>query len=309
VTDVDKYYCVNWKLIFGSYSECFDWLINYGFRGIKFSMPDLCKAINGTRAYRVKSGWELNANFPNEPVVNLLRHFSEHYWHSFHKDYLPISKAWDPGNRMVLKTAVENLWNDTREINIYGLVKYITKYFKDFSSVSLFKPWIARYLYEKYLPNGGTIVDPCMGWGGRFLATIDSKYNYIGYDLNPLCIESHKHLRKFLGSRVESEPQFINSDSSEVDFIDGDLLFTSPPYDDTEYYYGLNKSDTLTRVIISNIMKKFRNLIALNIPKRQRDMCIDVANEYGRVLTDEVQMKTASFMGREKCFEPILIFK
>ena len=55
---------------------------------------------------------------------------------------------------------------------------------------------------------------------------------------------------------------------------------------------------------------KFGGIIALNIPKRHRDKCIDIANKNDKKLVNEYQMRTTSFMGlRESTFEPILVFK
>ena len=309
ITEEDKYYCINWKLIFNNPNECFEWLLDYGFRGICFPICNLCKAIKGNKAYKVKPGLELNANIANELAINFLRHFSQHYWCSTHKGYSPITKVWEPGNMIILRDAVCKLWEEKREVNLYGLVKLIGKFYKDFATVSVFKPWIARHIYDRYLPNGGTIIDPCMGWGGRLLATLDSNYKYIGYDLNENAVQSHKHMRKFLGSRLVFEPRFICDDSSRCDFEEADLLFTSPPYDDKESYYGLARQCTDTTNIYKNIFRSSIKIIILNIPKDHLNLCIGIARGQGFALKEQLDMKTASFLGREKTSEPILVFR
>jgi len=305
--DIDIYYCPNWKLIFNDPDACCDWLLDYGFKGVKFRKGVLTRAIKGCKAYKAKNGWSLNANYPNKPVVDFIKHFSQHFWSSHHKDYLPVSSVWEAGNTSVLRKALNNLWNRDREVNIHGLVSYIAKYFKDFTSVSVFKPWVARNIYEEFLPNGGVIVDPCMGWGGRFLATMDSDYRYVGYDLNPLCVDSHRDMRKFVGCRVKHNPEFIHGDSSKLSLVKGDLLFTSPPYDDTEFYCGLDSQCVSSEGIYENIMS-FEGLVALNVPRRHSDLCMKIARNNKRRLIKTVDMKTASFMGRERTFEPIFIF-
>jgi hypothetical protein len=135
-----------------------------------------------------------------------------------------------------------------------------------------------------------------------------SKIKYIGYDLNLLSIDSHNRLREFFGNRVTQQPEFICADSSCVDFADGDLLFTSPPYDDTELYAGINSNETTTLPILENIFNKFSgHTIVLNLPKRLENQCLSVSGRWK--LVETLQMKTGSFMGREKTYEPILVFK
>lgn len=306
--DLDVYYLVNWKLYFDSPDKCSDWLIKFGFHGVEFSRNECATWIAKADPKRVKSGNELNANYPNDDVLKLIKHFSPHYWYSSHKGYLPVSRAWDLGYHSVLKHAVGELWKDYKEVNIYGLVKYINKYIKDFSCVSIFKPWVARYIYEKYLPNGGLILDPCMGWGGRLLGCIDSKYDYYGIDLNKNSVDSHEKLAKFIKASINNY-QFMNADSSVCGFPKADIVFTSPPYDDTERYYGIDSSSTVSQMIYENIFRKNNCLVVLNVPRRHSTICSEVAQKCGFGLVEELQMKTSSFMGREKTYEPILVFR
>lgn len=307
ITDDDIYYACNWQLFFDSPDQCTNWLLQLGFKPPKYSRIELYDYI--TRMNYCKVGNELNANFNNGDPLKITQHFFEHYWKSSHKGYMPVSSIWDAGNTTVLRNSIRTIWNNCKEINIYGLLKYVKKYMKDFNCVSIFKPWVAGYIYDKYLPNGGVVIDPSCGWGGRFMATIGRNIKYVGYDLNRLSIESHKEFRNFIGDRVKTEPEFIYADSSIVDFKHGDLLFTSPPYDDLEYYYGINSSITNTDTIFNNIFRHDFNIIVLNIPKNMVDRCVSAAgSKYSHVET--LEMKTASMYGsREKTFEPILVFR
>jgi len=307
ISDLDIYFALNWKLLFDGPNQCFEFLSTFGFRPIQWNRDML---LNGLKSlHRVPEDKLLNANYPSERVVNLIRHFNPHYWSSSHKGYMSVCDAFREGNLTVLKRSIQWLWKKTRGVNIYGLYKMIVKYNKDFSLVSIFKPWIARYVYQQLLPNGGTIVDPCMGWGGRFLGTVGYDYEYIGYDLNSNSVESNKSLAKFVGAASVHNPILMQADASGIDWPDGDLLFTSPPYDDTEYYDGLETQCRDTAGIYDNIMK-FGGIVALNIPKRHRDKCIEIAQRHGRKVLNEFQMKTVNFMGvRESAYEPIIIFK
>lgn len=180
---------------------------------------------------------------------------------------------------------------------------------RNFKLPSIFKPWVAEYIYEKVLPDGGIIVDPCMGWGGRFLGSIDGGYKYIGYDLNEKSVESHVSMRNYMGARVKNAPIFECVDSAVVNWPEADLLFTSPPYDNTECYYGLENPYEVTTPIYENIMK-FDGTVALNVPKRHIEQCVAVAKKHGKRLMDEFRMITADPVGRRSLnYEPILVFK
>jgi DNA-binding CsgD family transcriptional regulator len=305
--DDDIYYAVNWQLFFDSPEDCSRWLIDYGYKPPKYSHLELCDF--AARMNYCKAGHELNANYNNGDPVKLTYHFFEHYWNCKHKGYNAITDIWEEGNRSVLKRAIEEMWGLNKEINIYGLLKYVKKHMRDFNSVSIFKPWVAGYIYDRYLPNGGTVIDPSCGWGGRFMAASARNIRYIGYDINQLAIKSHENLNEFLGSRVKVKPTFICADSSTHVFDSGDLIFTSPPYDDLELYHGVDSRATLTADILRNIFRHNVKIIALNIPKNMVSLCKEIASGKWELI-ESIEMKTEALYGaRTKTFEPILVFK
>jgi len=307
ITDEDMYYALNWKLVFATSDECVAWLLQYGFKEPKYGLLDLADA--AARMLKCPANQTLNAGFNNHYAAKLTGHFFPHYWHSTHVDYMPPSRVWQPGNHMVLKSAMAELWEKKREINIYGLLKHVAKFYKDFATVSLFKPWIAAHVYNRYLPHGGTVVDPCCGWGGRLMGCADRDIKYVGYDLNQYTVDSHTALTKFLGRRLPIAPEFYQADATNCDVASGDMLFTSPPYDNTELYHGINSNQTTTAPILENIFSKFSGMIILNIPKRLEQTCVQIASARNRVVVERLEMMTGSFMGRSQTVEPILVFK
>jgi hypothetical protein len=308
ITDNDKYHAANYKLFFNNYDGCFNFLISYGFNDIKWSRHVLLKGIDRYNEIIKNPDNDFNTNVQGENVLDIIKHFSPHYYKSMHDKYNSVDMAWKDGNKTVLYEALKKLWMNDSAVNIYSLVKIISKYFKDFATVSIFKPWIAKAIYDLYLPNGGIVVDPCMGWGGRLMGCMNKNIKYIGYDINKNAIDSHENLKKFLGRNI-GECSFTQADSSICDFASGDLLLTSPPYDNTELYYGVDSYKTETKPIYENIFKKFNGIIALNVPKRHEDLCKSIAGEYKYKLVNVHEMKTTSFMGREKTYEPIMVFK
>lgn len=91
------------------------------------------------------------------------------------------------------------------------------------------------------------------------------------------------------------------------EFPKADLLFTSPPYDDTESYHGSNCGSLAT--IVRRIVKNFPGTIALSVPRRFEESCKSIVISAGRKVVDVLQMKTGSFIKRETVFEPIVVIK
>lgn len=106
-------------------------------------------------------------------------------------------------------------------------------------TVSYFKPWLAKYLTEKYLSDCETIFDPFSGYSGRMLGVMAANKRYIGRDISTTQI---------LESQIISE--FIESIDSTVKapiLEQGDIrkykvnaepwgVLTCPPYGDIEEY-------------------------------------------------------------------------
>lgn len=110
-------------------------------------------------------------------------------------------------------------------------------------SASNFKCTDARAIYERYVPEGGLILDTSMGFGGRMLGAISSpnEYTYVGTDPNT---ETFYHLlqqKEDLVSYFGIDPERIElhcAGSEHISGIDGeaDFMFTSPPYFNLEIY-------------------------------------------------------------------------
>lgn len=302
-TDEEVYYC-NWREHFKSHEQCSKWLLRYGFKHPKLSSTALSKAYESM----IKVEPCLNANFNNPATMSFIKHFAEHFYYSTHKGYNSVPDAWKKGNTIVLKNAVKMMWEHNKKCNIFNLVKVIARHFRDFTTVSVFKPWIASYVYDKYLPNGGVVVDPTMGWGGRVIGCIGRNIKYIGYDFNKNAVDTNSKIIEYINSVRNVDASVKLADSSNEVLANGDLLFTSPPYDDTEHYYGVDSTNTDAKGILNNIFS-FSGIIALNLPIRQKEMCVNIATQHDKKLVEELKMSTTSFMGREKTYEPILVFK
>jgi hypothetical protein len=121
-----------------------------------------------------------------------------------------------------------------------------------FSNIPInFSPLVARYLYEKYLPNnGGLVFDPCSGWGGRLMGSICSSKNiqYIGCDVNSNIFQhrSYERIGEFIQEEVGRKSKYKVHQISSTRYNETDdykehkgkvdLILTSPPYFNQEQY-------------------------------------------------------------------------
>jgi len=97
-----------------------------------------------------------------------------------------------------------------------------------------FRPTVAQYIYSTYCPKGGTVWDPCAGYGGRVLGAHVAGVRYVGTDVEPATIEGNCKLSLALGG----DASLALCPAEEFDPGQVDLVFTSPPYFDREHYSG-----------------------------------------------------------------------
>ena len=100
--------------------------------------------------------------------------------------------------------------------------------------ISQFKPAVAKFLYQKHVPEGGIVFDYSAGWGARLLAAMSLGIRYYGVD--PLTSGALNRMGRFFNGNDKvingtSENVEIYKDIPAVDFI-----ISSPPYFRLEVY-------------------------------------------------------------------------
>ena len=129
-------------------------------------------------------------------------------------------------------------------------VNELTKLFRIHSlhngSVALFKPLKAKQVYEQFKPT--VVLDPCMGWGGRLLGAVSHKVpHYIGIDLNVNLKEAYQSMVQTLNELTKLDKltkidlHFCDAVGFDYSTLKYDMIFTSPPYFNTELYSHTNK--------------------------------------------------------------------
>ena len=129
-----------------------------------------------------------------------------------------------------------------------------------------FPPFHARFFADKYLPpEGGLVIDPCAGWGGRLLGTLcvprAGAVEYVGVDPNRNNKFAYEGLtrrvtlwlrREIQGKRsariyYRSFEEWIRSASATRYKGKADLIITSPPYFVAENYDPSSRKQSANR--------------------------------------------------------------
>lgn len=118
---------------------------------------------------------------------------------------------------------------------------------------SIFDPVLAEMVYRWFVPNGGTVLDPCAGGSVRGIVAATLGRRYVGIDLSRKQVEANQLQDiDFVARNIythEIRPQWFVGDSAAV-LADGededghpvlgnvkaDAILSCPPYHDLEVY-------------------------------------------------------------------------
>lgn len=160
----------------------------------------------------------------------------EHFYPNFYKiesNGKSFHSSWNPKVLEVVlrwcRKGMSKLW--------MSWVRKAVYFANGLPSSTMYRPHIAKTACVISNKPTGTLLDPCIGWGGRMLGTVSAGWDYIGFDTNPETFENTQRLVNFLG--IESKVKLYFDDSMNMDKYDipkVDVLLTSPPYYDVEIY-------------------------------------------------------------------------
>lgn len=191
---------------------------------------------------------------------------------------------------------------------------------------SIFRPTVAKYIYDNYCPKGGATWDPCAGYGGRMLGALAAGVRYIGTDVEPETVEGNKLLANLVG--MHAEIHLCPAEDFDPPFVD--LVFTSPPYFNRELYsHGVSQSwvkysefDLWIEGFLRVLIRKAKHSLNPNghlvlnvadikdrgvaVPMVERT--IEVAVQEGFTLLERLKMPLPK-LNRVDPHEPILVFK
>jgi|TARA_R110000822_G_scaffold108285_2_gene237761 hypothetical protein len=143
-----------------------------------------------------------------------------------------------------------NVWNDPiimDKVRLWGLEKMSALYVSwirravymasGMHNPSFYRPHLAKQIILSTDKIRGTLFDPCAGWGGRMLGTVASGWDYIGCEPNKVTYDHLLEIVEFLD--ISEFVTIYNSPYEDLDLTTigkVDVVLTSPPYFDMEYY-------------------------------------------------------------------------
>lgn len=161
--------------------------------------------------------------------------------------------------------------------------------------VSNFKPTVAKFIYDRYCPQGGTVLDPCAGYGGRLFGAwaSDNVNFYVGIDPDDRQIKGNSamamdlhHIEKRLTTYLKRIP-FENFKGADQTY---DMIFTSPPYFDTELY-SYDKTQSWMRYrVYDKWVEKFLTPLIENSYQYLRRGCYFILNVGEPITYDAVRI-------------------
>lgn len=98
--------------------------------------------------------------------------------------------------------------------------------------VSIFNPYLAKYLINKYLKDEREIFDPFCGYSGRLLGAASLNKTYIGQDINEITIDEALDLINYFNFNNCS----VSYNDAITSYGNYESLFTCPPYSDKEFW-------------------------------------------------------------------------
>ena len=214
--------------------------------------------------------------------------------------------------------------NDTSKEVIRGILRRVS----GSQMVSNFRPVTASMIYKIFTDEGDTVWDMSCGWGGRLLASVKAKVNYIGTDPNTKTMKGLKEMiTTFGGVAYNYELLTMGSEEYRPKKNSLDFCFTSPPYFDTEKYSNEKTQSYLKYATVNKWKEKFlrktldncyyglkqNKFLALNVADVksyetfEKDT-VEIAKQVGFKLVDTFHLQLSSQQTSFKT-EPIFIFK
>lgn len=110
------------------------------------------------------------------------------------------------------------------------------------SGVYNFRPSVAKVLVDRYCPQGGTVYDPCGGWGGRLLGTLTSsaRARYVACEPSTQSFRGLRELAQWVDRYIPGAADRVEVNCVPAEEFEPpagvDMILTSPPYWKQEHY-------------------------------------------------------------------------
>ena len=108
------------------------------------------------------------------------------------------------------------------------------------ASVTKYRASLSKYLVKRYEAN--SVLDPCIGWGGRMIGSIAAGAHYFGYEPDPNTFRGLQGILEDIDASADIHncPAESAIPSLPSEFVD--MILTSPPYYTLEMYTAGDQS-------------------------------------------------------------------
>ena len=239
-----------------------------GFPYFNISEDYLHKEFDKLKKFNTDYLWKTNDTLKYLDVGNhIFKHFMLHMVEAKFRQISPLEVF---NNYMQLRSVLEYTLKLRKPILpdfVYDNLIYFN------GGVVGFPCSVAKAIADKYCIENGLIVDPCSGWGGRLLGSVNSGKRYIGFDAWEKTVTCSEKIIEFF--KIDSAKVVNSGFIPEKAPLDCDLVFTSPPYFDLEIYgRSLSKKEWLSLMVsifrYSEKSLKKGSYLILNLPRSLR---------------------------------------
>ena len=162
----------------------------------------------------------------------IMLHFNKHFWNVKVRGRKTIPEIWD---RDVLSNCLDISMSEMESLSLERIFREMFFHHRC-ARTSLFAPGFARFIYRHFLGNCSDklLFDPCAGWAGRLIGAYVENMQYIGCELSEHTNNGLCNISSFL----KYDSKIYNNSCLNIIWPKSDLIFTSPPYHNNEFYIG-----------------------------------------------------------------------
>ncbi len=219
----------------------------------------------------------------NPQGIDLANHFHPHMMEAYYS--IGTNSPFETFNDDEKLKDCINRWLELEKVPNHAGMRRILKTRNGTKGVVNYKPTIAKFIYDRYCPENGKVLDPCAGYGGRLVGCIASNKNIFYHGIDPVGETAvgnsriasffSKQYDVFMGRVYNYRFRFDQECAEEVmpNIKERyDLVFTSPPYHSQEIY-----SDNISQS--SSKHKEYENWL--------RNFLYVIVDESKRILKDD----------------------
>jgi len=199
-----------------------------------------------------------------------------------------------------------------RKLNPYynPIIQLYDAYRLYIGSNNQFRPSVARNIYLYFKPT--SILDFSAGWGGRMLGALSiPDLKYTGYDTNKKLKKSYDKIITSNNASDRIKIKFMDSSKEDFSKLKYDMVFTSPPYYNTEIYENMPKykslEDFYNNFLFKVIFKTYKYLksggyFILNIPDDIYYDLVTVFRKFDKKYKYLIRKRNKDFRGYENIY-------